>query len=213
MAMEQTPEESAKPSLQSEPPTLPPQAAPAPVVPSGGGSVGTLVIEPVDLYKLYRSRIEQQSGLLTQRVSVVIPLQAALLAVWGVIRQDVNNSLTRFHNLEPAIPVVALCQLTLAFLGANACLQSIRALEDHFSDFDNRLELARGTLVNASGQKYRIDSYVGDRNNWKKSVLPPLTSKSTIHLVGHYASLFVIVLLILTWLLFLGSMYLSVPSR
>lgn len=171
-------------------------------------------LDALDVYKLYRSRIEQQSSLLTQRVSVVIPLQSALLVAWSWFKNDKTGAFKGIEQMAGLIPLIALAQLGLALAGSAVCYIAIAKLKEHFNGLAKRAERNGVEFVDSEGKAVDIHALFGDPEKWSESVLPPVASVKWVHAIGHIASIIVLVLLFICWLyVFSPSIDLTQGSR
>jgi len=157
-------------------------------------------VDAIEVYKLYRSRIEQQSSLLTQRVSVVIPLQSALLVAWSWFKNDRTGAFKGIEQMTGLIPLIALAQLGLALAGSIVCYIAISRLKDHFRGLAKRAKASGIEFVDSEGTSVDIHALFGDPEDWSSSVLPPVASVKWVHAIGHIASIVVLVLLFICWL-------------
>jgi hypothetical protein len=150
-------------------------------------SFATEQASALDIYRLFRSRIEHEDNLIIQRLSWLVASQSFLFTAYAIT----TNGLTSFDPkyaggfLEQAellfqlIPTVAICVALLIYISILAALRAIRQIR----------------------RLYLLKSPPGD--------LPPIQTAVTTRLLGMSAPLLLPILFVSVWLVLL----LNGPAR
>jgi hypothetical protein len=93
-------------------------------------------LSSLDWYRLIRSRIEHEDNLMSQRLSWMVASQAFLFTAYAITTSGLSNQISAgdslFHSqarvLFRLIPVVAICNALLIYIGILAALKAIREL-------------------------------------------------------------------------------------
>lgn len=90
----------------------------------------------LDWYRLFRSRIEHENGLIIQRLSWLVTAQAFLFTAYAITTSELTNMSSRAASvfleqevlLFRLIPIVAISNALLIYCGILGALKAIREL-------------------------------------------------------------------------------------
>jgi len=93
-------------------------------------------VSPLEWYRLFRSRIEHEDGLIIQRLSWMVASQAFLFTAYAITTNGLSSQTpgggTLLYLQEKAlyrlIPIVALCNALLIYISILAALRAIREM-------------------------------------------------------------------------------------
>jgi hypothetical protein len=144
-------------------------------------------ISPVEVYRLFRSRIEHEDNLILQRLSWLVASQSFLFTAYaittngltGIEAKVAGGFLEQSALLFRLIPTVAICVALLIYISILAALRAIRQIR--------RLYQARSLSPD----------------------LPPIQTAATTRLLGLSAPLLLPLLFVSVWLVLL----LNGPAR
>jgi hypothetical protein len=135
----------------------------------------------LDLYRLFRSRIEHEDNLIIQRLSLLVASQSFLFTAYAITTNGLTSidmkSAGRFAEqaslLFRLIPTVAICVALLIYIGILAALKAIGQIR--------RMYRAKGLSTE----------------------LPPIQTAATTRLLGLSAPLLLPLLFVSVWLVLL----------
>ncbi|HWH68259.1 MAG TPA: hypothetical protein VNT26_02700 [Candidatus Sulfotelmatobacter sp.] len=97
-------------------------------------------ISPLEWYQVFRSRIEHEDGLISQRLSWLVAAQSFLFTAYAITTNGLSSLglklsggfLDQARLLFRLIPIVALCTALLIYIGILAALKGIRELRQAY---------------------------------------------------------------------------------
>jgi hypothetical protein len=142
---------------------------------------------PLEIHRLFRSRIEHEDDLIIQRLSWLVASQSFLFTAYAITTNGLNTLdpktagrfLEQSELLFRMIPTVAICVALLIYISILAALRAIRQIR----------------------HLYQLKSLPPD--------LPPIQTAATTRLLGLAAPLLLPILFVSVWLVLL----LNGPAR